>query len=107
MGPSLFIAVPMPCGAEAMEALNEFGTMIKSPSGYPVQSPWVAILSRQAEVMLRIASEFGFSPASRSRHFMYTKHISMLLDSSDEPGSAELSEHSYFGSLEAPSRNSD
>jgi P27 family predicted phage terminase small subunit len=94
--------------AEAMEALNEFGTMIKSPNGYLVQSPWVAILNRQAEVMLRIASEFGFSPASRSRHFMYTKHISMLLDSSNEPDSGgELSEPSYFGSLGVPSRNRD
>src|SRR5215510_11328177 len=34
--------------AEAMEALQEFGTMIKSPSGYPVQSPYIAIVNRQA-----------------------------------------------------------
>jgi hypothetical protein len=30
--------------------------MIKSPSGYPVQSPYVAIANRQAEIMMRIAS---------------------------------------------------
>ena len=41
--------------------------MIKSPSGYPVQSPYIAIANRQAEIMIRIASEFGFTPASRSR----------------------------------------
>ena len=41
--------------------------MIKSPSGYPVQSPYVSIANRQAEIMMRIASEFGFTPASRSR----------------------------------------
>jgi phage terminase small subunit len=41
--------------------------MIKSPSGYPVQSPYVAIANRQAEIMMRIASEFGFTPVSRSR----------------------------------------
>jgi P27 family predicted phage terminase small subunit len=57
--------------AEAMKALEEFGTMIKSPTGYPVQSPYVAIVNRQAEVMLRIAGEFGFTPASRSRHLSY------------------------------------
>jgi hypothetical protein len=34
---------------------------------YPVQSPYIAIANRQAEIMLRIASEFGFTPASRSR----------------------------------------
>jgi phage terminase small subunit len=41
--------------------------MIKSPSGYPVQSPYLAIANRQAEIMTRIASELGFTPASRSR----------------------------------------
>jgi P27 family predicted phage terminase small subunit len=53
--------------AEAMEAIQKYGTMIKSPSGYPVQSPYLAIANRQAEIMMRIASEFGFTPASRSR----------------------------------------
>ncbi len=73
------------CGAfamwiEAMDALQQFGTMIKSPSGYPVQSPYVAIANRQAEMMLRIAGEFGFTPAARSRSFSYSKGSSMLLD---------------------------
>jgi P27 family predicted phage terminase small subunit len=53
--------------AEAMEAIQKFGTMVKSPSGYPQQSPYVAVANRQAEIMMRIASEFGFTPASRSR----------------------------------------
>jgi P27 family predicted phage terminase small subunit len=60
------------CGAYAMwaaatEAIQKFGTMVKSPTGYPVQSPYVSIANRQAEIMMRIASEFGFTPASRSR----------------------------------------
>jgi len=53
--------------AEAMEALQKYGTMIKSPQGYPIQSPYLSIANRQTEIMLRIASEFGFTPASRSR----------------------------------------
>src|SRR4051812_49338495 len=53
--------------AEATEAIQKYGTMIKSPTGYPVQSPYVSIANRQAEIMMRIASEFGFTPASRSR----------------------------------------
>jgi phage terminase small subunit len=32
-----------------------------------MQSPYVAVANRQAEIMMRIASEFGFTPASRSR----------------------------------------
>lgn len=53
--------------AEAMEQIQKYGTMIKSSSGFPIQSPYLAILNRQAEIMMRIASEFGFTPASRSR----------------------------------------
>ena len=53
--------------AEAAEAIQKYGTMVKSPTGYPIQSPYVSIANRQAEIMMRIASEFGFTPASRSR----------------------------------------
>ena len=53
--------------AEATEAIGKFGVMIKSPSGFPIQSPYVSIANRQAEIMMRIASEFGFTPASRGR----------------------------------------
>jgi P27 family predicted phage terminase small subunit len=49
--------------AEAMEQIQKYGTMVKSPTGFPIQSP----ANRQAEIMMRIASEFGFTPASRSR----------------------------------------
>jgi P27 family predicted phage terminase small subunit len=53
--------------AEATDSIQKYGTMVKSPTGYPVQSPYVSIANRQAEIMMRIASEFGFTPASRSR----------------------------------------
>lgn len=53
--------------AEAIEAINTYGSMVKSPTGFPMQSPYVAIANRQAEIMLRISSEFGFTPAARAR----------------------------------------
>jgi P27 family predicted phage terminase small subunit len=53
--------------AEATEQIEKYGSMVKSPSGYPQQSPYLAIANRQTEIMMRIASEFGFTPASRSR----------------------------------------
>ena len=34
--------------AEATEAIQKFGTMVKSPSGFPIQSPYVSIANRQA-----------------------------------------------------------
>jgi P27 family predicted phage terminase small subunit len=53
--------------AEAMEQIQKYGTMVKSSTGFPIQSPYLAIANRQAEIMMRIASEFGFTTASRSR----------------------------------------
>jgi P27 family predicted phage terminase small subunit len=53
--------------AEATESIQKYGTMVKSPTGYPVQSPYMSIANRPAEIMMRIACEFGFTPASRNR----------------------------------------
>lgn len=53
--------------AEAMVQIQKYGTMVKSPTGYPMQSPYLGLANRHAELMMRIASEFGFTPASRSR----------------------------------------
>jgi len=75
--------------AESMEAIQKFGTMIKSPSGYPIQSPYVAIANRQAEIMMRIASEFGFTPASRSRISTPSKAEPTLFDVLENAGPRE------------------
>jgi P27 family predicted phage terminase small subunit len=70
---------------EATEAVQKYGAMIKSPNGYPTQSPYLATVNRQADTMVRIASEFGFTPASRSRIFSYSQKNSMLLEIVDKP----------------------
>jgi P27 family predicted phage terminase small subunit len=78
-------ALAIYCGAyglwvEATEAIQKYGTMVKSPSGYPQQSPYVAVANRQAEIMMRIASEFGFTPASRGRIATTVKDSKDLVD---------------------------
>lgn len=65
---------------EAVEALQRYGTVMKSPNNYPVQSLYLSIANRQVEIMARIASEFGFTPASRSRLPSPSKGGSMLLE---------------------------
>jgi P27 family predicted phage terminase small subunit len=70
---------------EATDAVQKYGAMIKSPNGYPVQSPYLATVNRQAELMMRVASEFGFTPASRSRIFSYSQKNSMVLEIADKP----------------------
>jgi phage terminase small subunit len=59
--------------------------MVKSPTGFPIQSPYLAIANRQAEIMMRIASEFGFTPASRSRIATPAKPGPSLFDLLEEP----------------------
>jgi P27 family predicted phage terminase small subunit len=73
--------------AESNEAIQKYGVMIKSPQGFPIQSPYLSVANRQAEIMMRIASEFGFTPASRSRIAAPSKATPSLFDLLDErPG---------------------
>lgn len=71
--------------AESMQAIQKHGLMVKSPSGYPIQSPYVSIANRQAEIMMRISSEFGFTPASRGRISTPSKGQLTLLELLEEP----------------------
>src|SRR3982074_136570 len=79
--------------AEATVQLQKYGAMIKSPTGFPIQSPYLSIVNRQAEIMMRIASEFGFTPASRSRIAAPAKSglslFDFVEDPPDEPPSSE------------------
>jgi phage terminase small subunit len=52
-----------------------------------IQSPYVSIANRQAEIMMRIASEFGFTPASRSRISTPNKNEPNLFDLLKDPSS--------------------
>jgi P27 family predicted phage terminase small subunit len=52
---------------EAVSSIERYGTMVKSPNGYPMQSPYVAVANKQVDIMVRIAAEFGMSPSSRTR----------------------------------------
>lgn len=52
------------------EELNKGATLpdlTKSPKGHALQSPYVGIMNRASEIMIKTASELGFTPASRSR----------------------------------------
>ena len=53
---------------EAVSSIERYGTMIKSPNGFPMQSPSVAVANKQVEIMVRIAAELGMTPSSRTPH---------------------------------------
>ena len=52
---------------EAEQKLKETPALLKTPSGYVQQSPWLAIANKQLELMGRYMTELGMTPASRSR----------------------------------------
>lgn len=52
---------------EANDKIREHGMVIKAPSGYPVQSPYLSISNKAFEQMRAMLSEFGMTPSSRSR----------------------------------------
>ena len=51
----------------AEENLQKFGLVVKAPSGYPVQNPYVSIANTAWDHMRKYATEFGLTPASRTR----------------------------------------
>jgi phage terminase small subunit len=69
--------------------MQKYGAMIKAPTGFPIQSPSLAIANRQAEIMMRIASEFGFTPASRSRISTPSDERSLFDHLDDAPDPAD------------------
>jgi P27 family predicted phage terminase small subunit len=53
----------------AVEAVNALGDdiMVETPNGHHVQSPYMAVINRQAFIMKTMATEFGFTPVARAR----------------------------------------
>jgi len=52
---------------EAEEKLKETPPLLKTPSGYVQQSPWLSVANKQLEIMGRYMAEMGLTPAARRR----------------------------------------
>lgn len=52
---------------DAENQITEFGTVVKAPSGYPMQSPYLAIANKALQQMKGFLTEFGMTPVSRAR----------------------------------------
>lgn len=59
----------------ASKQLQTEGVVFVSPKGYQIQSPYVGILNTQAAMMMKCASEMGFTPTSRSRIVLAEEEI--------------------------------
>ena len=52
---------------DAEEKIREHGAVVKAPSGYIQQSPYIGIAKQMREEMRKLLPEFGLTPSSRSR----------------------------------------
>ena len=52
---------------EAEQKLKETPLLYQTQTGYVQQSPWLSVANKQLELMGRYMTEFGLTPASRSR----------------------------------------
>jgi len=52
---------------DANDKIKIHGMLVKTPSGYPIQSPYLGISNKSFEQMKSIMVEFGMTPSSRTR----------------------------------------
>jgi len=52
---------------DATEKLQEMGPMVRSPNGYPIQNPYLAIQNKSHEKCMKILAEFGMTASAATR----------------------------------------
>lgn len=53
--------------ADANKQIQEYGPLIKSPQGFPMQSPYLQIANKTFDQMKAMLVEFGMTPSSRTK----------------------------------------
>lgn len=56
------------------------GLFMKSPNGFPIQSPWLAVSNKAMEQYKSMCAEFGLTPSSRVRVAPSTAQLDMFED---------------------------
>ena len=65
---------------EAKNKVSTTGMVVKSPNGYPTPNPYIGIANKALDYCLKLWTELGITPSSRSRVTM----------ASDEPDTGPL-----------------
>jgi P27 family predicted phage terminase small subunit len=61
------------------------GLFVKSPNGFPIQSPWLAVSNRAIEQYKSMCNEFGLTPAARVRVVPTATQPSLFDVNEDKP----------------------
>ena len=51
---------------EALDQVRKLGAIVKSPNGYPIQNPYLAVANSAQKQMQQMLGQFGMTPAARS-----------------------------------------
>ena len=51
----------------ATKEIHKKGYIVKSPSGYPMNNPYIGIANKSFEAMMKVMSEFGMTASSRAK----------------------------------------
>jgi P27 family predicted phage terminase small subunit len=54
---------------------NGLPLLTRTPEGHFQQSPYLPIINRQSQIMMKAAEELGFTPSSRSRIQLDPEHV--------------------------------
>ena len=52
---------------DATRIIQASAPVVKAPSGYPMQSPYVIIANRASDMCNKLANELGITPAARAK----------------------------------------
>ena len=74
---------------EAEDFITQHGSIFKTPSGYVQQVPQVSIAQQNLKIMQSFCTEFGLTPASRSRIAVNAEHSKK---NEEDPMAAVLAE---------------
>jgi P27 family predicted phage terminase small subunit len=70
---------------DATEQVKKSGILVKSPNGFPVLNPYLAVANQAIKRVRSLLAEFGMTPGSRSRI-----HAAATSDDSDDEWSKLL-----------------
>jgi P27 family predicted phage terminase small subunit len=86
---------------EAEEKMQGLPVMLKTPSGYVQQNPWLSVANTQLALMYRFMAEIGLTPAARSRSVAWAEA------EEEKPKDLQIAFHTIYEQRDGSYRDKD
>jgi P27 family predicted phage terminase small subunit len=77
--------------------INKHGLLVKSPTGYPVMTPYFYASQKVGADVLRLINEFGLTPSSRSRLDVMPIEPEVVAPANTSPDEEAARDEEFFG----------